>query len=461
MRFLLILVAVLAAAGAAAMAWLPKTESSGASSDAIVHTVTRGELIVSVTEQGTLESSNNVEIKCRVRGDSVITSVVESGTVVQPGDVLVQLETLAIDEEISERTKFYHLAESGAARSAADVARAKLAIKEYEQGQYVSSLASLEKQLAVAESRLLNATNREKHAKMMRRSEFASELEVEEKEFSVEQAKLNVELTKTQIEVLKDFTKKEQLVRLNGELRAAEATHKANVERAFADKKRLERAQEELGFCTIKADRPGMVIYPTGEEWKEAPDIEEGATVHKDQILLLMPDLKQMQVKVGIHESIVDRVKPGMLANVTLNKTTVVGEVTYVAAVAKPASWWTGTAVKYDVVVELPEMDGLKPGMSVEAEIMIATHDDVVTVPTTAVMETADGFASWVTDGNSVKRRSVTPGDSNEMFLQIQDGLEAGEQVILDPLASVKEAQLEAAQSVREAEDRVPGFEDL
>ena len=102
-----------------------------------VHVVTRGELIVSVTEQGTLESSNNTEIKNQVRGDNTITFVVESGVTAKPGDVLAQLETLAIEEEISERTKYAHLAQSEAARSKADVARAELAISEYLQGQFV------------------------------------------------------------------------------------------------------------------------------------------------------------------------------------------------------------------------------------------------------------------------------------------------------------------------------------
>ena len=114
-------------------------------------------MIVSVTEQGTLASSNNTEIKCRVRGSSTITFAIESGTQVKTGDALIQLETLAIEEEISERTKYYHLAEAEVARSAADVERAKLAIAEYEEGRFVSEHSSLQKDLAVAESRLLNA----------------------------------------------------------------------------------------------------------------------------------------------------------------------------------------------------------------------------------------------------------------------------------------------------------------
>lgn len=453
MKVAALIVALIAALGVTAVSLLPGPDAASSADSGSTHTVTRGELLVTITEQGTLESSNNTEIKCRVRGDNTITFVIESGTEVQPGDVLARLETLAIEEEISERTKYYHLAESQVARSAADVEKAKLAISEYQEGRFVSELASLQKELAVAESRLLNAKNRLKHSRMMSRSEYASELEVEEKEFAVSQADLNVQLTKTRIEVLQDFTKREEMVRLGGELKAALATHKANVERALADKKRLERAQQELKFCTIVAERSGLVIYPTGEEWKDTPEIEEGSTVHKDQTLLLMPDLKQMQVKVGIHESMVDRMRTGMEANATLNRSVMTGEVTYVASVAIPAGWWTGNVVKYDTIVALPQAEGLRPGMSVEVEVVVARHEDVLTLPTTAVIETQQGFSCWVRDNTGLQRRSVKLGDSSDMFIVVHEGIEQGDEVMLDPLANVQEAQVEAALSLQASKE--------
>ena len=147
------------------------------------------------------------------------------------------------------------------------------------------------------------------------------------------------------------------------------------------------RAEEELRLCNIVAERAGLVIYPDSEDWENAPKIEEGGTVRKDQTLLLMPDLSQMQVKVGIHESVIDRMKTGMDARITLGGETVSGSVTYVASVAKPAAWWTGNVVKYDAIVSLPPKDGLRPGMSAEVEIVVARHQDVLTIPTNACIE--------------------------------------------------------------------------
>ena len=453
-RILLVIctIAVIAAVSSTA-AILPNAGEPRAIDPALTHTLAVNELVVTITEQGTLESSNNTEIKCKVRGDNTIIWVVENGTEVQPGDELVRLDTLLIEEEIIERTKFSHLAQATVARGEADVAKAELAIPEYLEGRFVSQLATMQKDLAIAESRLLSAKNMLGYSKMMAESGYQSELDVEEKEFAVAQADLEVKLTNTRIEVQRQFSKNEELATLRGNLNAAKAKLEAEKERRRADQKRLQRAEDEFEHCVITANHGGIVIYPTGKDWEDAPDIEEGATVHKDQVLLLMPDLSKMQVKVGIHESVVDRIQPGMPAKVTLSGKILDGEIASVASVAAPAGWWTGNVVKYDAIIQLSAADGLKPGMSVEVDVIVAKHDNVLTIPTAAVMETKSGHVCWVLQAGSPKRREVELGDSNDMFAVVRSGLTAGEQVVLDPLANVSEAQREAAASIEESSD--------
>ena len=202
----------------------------------------------------------------------------------------------------------------------------------------------------------------------------------------------------------------------------------------------------ELGYCVVKAEKSGMVIYPSATAWKNAPDIEEGATVHKDQILLLMPDLSKMQVKVGIHESIVDRIKPGLVARITLPDKTLDGEVISVSSVTSPAGWWTGNVVKYDTIIQLPSVEGLKPGMSAEVEVLIARHEDVLMIPVAAVVETEDGNICWVKTAEAVQRRLLQLGDSNDVFIVVEAGLKEGDEVMLNPLAYIEEAQNEVLQ---------------
>jgi HlyD family secretion protein len=409
----------------------------------LTHSIMRGDLRVTAIEPGTLESSDNKEIKCKVRGRNTVIWVVESGTHVEAGDELVRLDTLFMEEQIDERTKYALWSKSGADWSVANVARAKLAIPEYEEGRYVSELIRLETDLAIAEAGLLASKNMLSHAELMTESGYVSELEVEEKEFAVARSELQVEVKKTEIDVLKRYTKAVELETLRGNLAAGTATHEANAERALADASRRDRAVEELKHCVIRAERSGLVIYPSAALWEASPDIAEGATVYKEQVLLLMPDLSKMQVKVGVHESVVESIKPGQTARVTLPNKIVEGEVTSVASVAKPASWWNGNVVEYDTIIRLPSMEGLAPGMSAEVEILMAQHVDVVMIPVAAVVETKRGNVCWVKTALEVKRCLLELGDSNGVFTVVKAGLKEGDEVVLNPSA-LEQTQSEA-----------------
>jgi len=409
---------------------------SGETGPKLTHTITRGDLIVSVTQHGTLESSENTEIKCKVRGGEIpIIWVIESGTVVDPGDELVRLGTLEFEDRVHEVSRWVHMTRSAAERSQADVVNAKLAVSEYLEGRYRSQLMTLEKDLAIAESHLRTAQNMLDHAEMMAERGYASELEVEEKTFAVTRAALNVEVKSTEIRVLKEYTKKMQLETLNGNVKASKANHEANTARAKQLAEQLPLCLADVDYCVVKAERSGLVVYPTAEPWKRVPDIEEGAKVYMGQTMLLMPDLSKMQVKVGVDESIVDRVKPGLAAKVSLAGMTIDAEVSSVASVTAPAGWWNGNQALYDTVVKLPSVEGLKPAMSAEVEVIIDRHEDVLTIPVAAVVETAGGDFCWVKTSDKTGKRSLVLGDTNDRFTVVTSGLREGEKVVLNPFA--------------------------
>ena len=441
---------------ASAVALIRGAGSSRENGPKLTHTITRGDLIVTVTEQGTLESSENTEIKCKVRSANIpIIWVIESGAEVKPGDELVRLETLVFEDRLSERTKYAHWSRSAAERSKADVARAELAISEYLEGRYRSQLMTLEKDLAIAESNLRTAQNMLGHAELMAERGYVSGLEVQENTFAVTRAELNVEVKTTEIDVLKRFTKAMELETLKGNLNADKARHEADKERAIADANRRDLALEELDYCVIKAERSGLVIYPSAAQWKGAPEIEEGATVYKEQVLLLMPDLSKMQVKIGIHESFIDRMSPGLAARVSLPDRTLGGEISSVASVTEPAGEWNGYVVKYDTLITLPSVQGLKPGMSAEVEVIIDRYVDVLTIPVAAVVDTAQGDFCWVKTAAGAKRRSLRLGDTNDVFTVVEAGLKEGDEVVLNPFA-FKEAQTLALKPRDEAKPREP-----
>jgi len=432
---------LLVGVGVAVSSLLPSTSDG----PQLTYQVVLSDLDVTVTEPGTLESSENTEIRCKVRGQNTITSVVESGSIVKEGDELLRLDTLLIEEQIHERTKYAHWCKAGEVQLKAHMNRSKLAVKAYMEGEFVERLTELEKLMAIAKSSVLTARNMLDHDRMMAERGYVSSLKVEQREFWLSQAKMNLVIQQTNIDVLKRFTKAERMERLQGELKSATAEYKAAAERTFADEHRRDTAIEEFKYCVIKAPRGGMVIHPKAARWKNAPEVQEGATVYKNQVLLLMPNLDKMQIKIGIHESILKRITPGLKARVTLPDRTLEGEVVSVAKVARPAGWWSGNVVKYDAVIQLPQSQDLKPGMSAEVEVLIASRKNVLTVPVAAIVETENKQTfCWINTPLGIQKQTLQTGENNDKFVEVLSGLAAGQEVVLNPLAFITEAQQEA-----------------
>ncbi len=441
---------VLAAMGLVAVL-LVNVSSSGAISPKLTHTITRGDLVVTVTEQGTLESSNNTEIKCKVRGNSTVIWVVDGGTEVKESDVLVRLDTKQIEDAISLQTTSVHTARATLAESKAAVANAEIAVPAYLEGSYRLQAKALERGLAIAEENLLAARKMLSYSEKLFKRGYVTELEVEGNAFTVTQAELELQVSKTELEVLDKYTKEMELETLRGNLTAAKSKFEADTVGLAMDEGRLELATKELEYCVMKADRTGLVIYPSAAQWKQTPDIAEGATVRKDQVLLLMPDLTKMQVKVGVHESVVDQIKPGLAARITLPYKTLDGKVASVASVTRPAGWWTGNVVKYDTIIELPAVEGLKPGMSAEVEVVLARHENVLTIPVAAAVQTEEGDCCWVQTDNGTQRRSIMLGATNDSFIVVERGLKEGDQVVLNPVDLVNEAEAAVQRTGQEA----------
>ncbi|MFP6762605.1 MAG: hypothetical protein VB858_03275 [Planctomycetaceae bacterium] len=454
-QFILIVVGITAILGFGAVL-IPGALSAPQDGLNLTHTIVREDLIVTVTEQGTLESSNNTEIKCKVRGFSTVTYVIPAGTVVEPGQELVRLDEKVIDEQFSLTKTNTFIAEATLAETTARVDKAKIGITAYKEGRFISALQELEKDLARNRRNLRITRKMQERSEKLFRQGYVTELEVAGNAFTVTRAELELQVKETEIKVLKEFTRKMVLTGMEGNLTSSESKKAADEAGLAMEKKRRDRAEQELKDCVITAEKGGLVIYPSAAAWKRTPDITEGATVRKDQVLLLMPDLNNMQVKVGIHESIIDRIRPDLKANVSLPDQTLEAKVTKVASVTRPAGWWTGNVVKYDTVIRLPPGSGLKPGMSAEVEVIIAVHKDVLTIPVASVVETEKGAFCWVETSSGPVRRVLDLGDSNEIFIVVKAGLKEGENVVLNPLAVVEKARQDALATFEETQSQNP-----
>ncbi|MEE3373072.1 MAG: TolC family protein [Planctomycetota bacterium] len=435
---------------AALGAVIPSVFSSAEPGPQLMYTVVPSDLKVTITEQGTLESSDNTEIKNKVRGHNTVTWVIPSGSVVKAGDELVRLDTKVIEETVSEqRTKVFE-ATATLKETEADLAGAQINLDAYLDGRYRGRLKRSQTSVSIAEANLRSAETMLDKSRGLFNKGYITELELEGNELTVTQAKLQLQVAETELDVLERYTKQMDLEGMRGNLTYRQGKLKADQAGLKMTESRRDRALKELEQCVVRAEKDGLVIYPTAAAWKDTPDITEGATVAREQVLLIMPDLSKMQIKVGIHESVIDRLSPGLKARVTLPGRLLNSKVSSVATITRPAGWWTGNVVKYDTIIALPPAAGLKPGMSAEVEIVLAVHEDVLTVPVAAVVESDAGSFCWLNTPAGVQRRPIQLGDNNDAFVIVTAGLKEGDQVVLNPAGFTDE----------EEDDRLKKFQD-
>lgn len=438
--FVFVVLALIVAAGTLARKTLPSADSS----THLTYTVGRSNLNVTVTENGTLESSNNKEIKCLVKGGSTVLWVIETGTMVEPGDELVKLDQSLIEDNITRQKITYENALANKITTESDVAVAETSIIEYIEGTYLEERSAIEKEIFDAEQAVTRAELEYNSSLRLAAKGLISRLQLQGDKFSVDSARKELQLKQTRLIALDKYKKVKVLQQLRSTLRATQARLASDEASLELEKSSLEREKEQLKNCVIRAETGGMVIFPSAAEWKETPDIEEGARVREQQTLLMIPDVGQMQVKVGIHESKIERLSVGMRASVQLQDITLDGTVDSIAEVTRPAGWWTGNMVKYDTIIKIDPRPGLKPGMSAIVDVVLADHHDVLTVPVAAIIESDDEFLVWVKTEDSVQRRTITIADSNDEFTIVTAGLTAGDELILNPAAFTDEARLEA-----------------
>ncbi|MFZ4080862.1 MAG: efflux RND transporter periplasmic adaptor subunit [Pirellula sp.] len=451
----LLLFSALAGGMAALGAIAPRFMTGNQKVKHLTHKVSRGDLSVVVTENGAVESSNNKEIKCMVKGGSTVLWVIETGTLVKPGEELVKLDQSQIEDKILQQKIVYENAMANTITAESDVAVAQTSITEYIEGTYQAEKSKIEKEIFEAEQALRKAELAVQSALRLTAKGVVKNLQLEGEQFAVDSARKDLELKKTKLESLEKYNKVKSLQELQSKLRASEAKLASYQASLSLEKARLEREKKQLENCVIRAETEGMVIFPSMAAWKDTPDITEGAVVREQQTLLMIPDFTQMQVKVGIHESKVDRLKVGMKAKIQLQELILEGEVSEIAEVTRPAGWWTGNLVKYDTIIKLPQHPGLKPGMSAVVDIVLADHKDVLTVPVAAIIEGSSGLFCWVQTPEGVRKRVVRVGDTNDQFSIILDGLSESDEVVLNPLAFVDEAQ-ELAMEVQQNASKDP-----
>jgi RND family efflux transporter MFP subunit len=156
-----------------------------------------------------------------------------------------------------------------------------------------------------------------------------------------------------------------------------------------------------------------------------------GDTVAGNSVVVELADLSQLEVQASIGQQDVISVQDGQSATLTFDARpgeTFAGKVSRVV----PTKTSTAGAVTYTVFVSVDQAPaGLLPGMTADADIIVAERKNVLTLPRRSIRASANATVnlSVVQNGRTVSR-SVKIGLVGDLNVEILSGLQEGDQVV-------------------------------
>ncbi|MGB1925485.1 MAG: efflux RND transporter periplasmic adaptor subunit [Rubripirellula sp.] len=397
-----------------------------------------------VVERGELQSSSNVEVRCRVKGRSSssvinIIEIVPEGTWVEKGDFLVKLDDAALQKQLIQQQITCSSGESAAIEAEADLESARLALHEYSEGTFVEDLAKQQSDVFVAEENLRRAQEYLQYSNRLAERGYIPDAQLDADKFALEKAKKELGVAKTKLDVLSKFTKEKMLTQLKANIQTAEAKLKSRQKTLELENKELLEIEEQIALCHITAPVQGQVVYEQSRRSSSTTIlIEEGAPVRERQVIINLPDPSKMKVIAKVHESRIGFISKGQVAELRLDSlpdSPLTGEVVEVSEYPlPPISAYMSHVKEYEVAIQIedPPLD-LRPGMTAEAKILVEKLDDVLQLPIECVQQRNQKFYCAVrSESGVIDTRELQIGKSNETSLVVESGLNEGEEVVLN-----------------------------
>ena len=159
-------------------------------------------------------------------------------------------------------------------------------------------------------------------------------------------------------------------------------------------------------------------------------DIKEGASVSQGMELFTIQNTDKASVDVNLSKYDYDTVKEGQKAEITMGDNTYEGTVTRMSHIAVQNEKGT-PVISATVSIDNPDED-IFLGVDAKVKIHTASAKNVVLLPVEVVNIGKEGSFCYVIEDGLVTRRNITTGISSQDYVEVTEGIKAGEQVISD-----------------------------
>jgi len=234
----------------------------------------------------------------------------------------------------------------------------------------------------------------------------------------IEQAELDLKVALLEKKQLENEIKNTQQTMLIEE-KEAEIT-------AAIQQNDLNELARKLKLANVVAMRGGVVTYVNNNI---------GANIKEGETLARIADLSSFKITGSLSDNYLDQLHSGMPVIIRINDAELRGTVSNVYPSVQ------NSIITFDIALNEPDNKQLRPNMKVDVYLVTQMHNHVLRVANGAAFKGASPQDIFVLKDNEAIRHTVHTGLSNFDYVELQDGVKAGDVIITSDMSDYKNSK--------------------
>jgi len=373
--------------------FVPFTSDSSESQDLQIATVEVGKVIRSFQGEGIVEPQSEVIILSPA--SSIIKEILkEVGSHVDASEPIIILDPTPIQAEIDNIQDQLEMKENSLRKNRLNARSSKVDL-DYNVQVKNLRIASLKSELADQEQLLeVGGISPAKYEKTRQ------ELELAEKDLIMLKEKNSIKLQQLEAD--------EEGLRLQIDMQ----------------EKVLEAKEEALSKMIIRAPSAGIILSIRGKV---------GEKVNTDRLLIEMSDLTNFKIQGKVDDDFSEQLKTGNKVYVSLDNEKLAGVIGTVNPVIRDRM------IEFDVNLQKSNHYKLRPNLNVNLEIVRAERDSVLRIMNGPAIERGREHRIFVLSSGGAVKRNIRTGLRSGEYVEVVEGLEEGDRVVLSNISSAEE----------------------
>ena len=354
--------------------------------------VQRGTLSVSVGATGSVVPFYEESVTSPI-ATKILEVYKKSGEFVHKGDTILRLDLSTANVDLQAETD-------------------ALKIQEYKLEQYrteaSSAISDMEKQVAIDEMRLRRMET------LLVNEHYLDSIGGSTKDM-VRQRELDYEVAKLQLEQLK--------LNYENKKKTTESTLKVyELEYSIAANK-LALRRKEIGDARVLAPFDATLSWVNDRI---------GSGVEKGSQLAVLSDLGRYKVTAEISDNFISQFNVGNRVEVRIGNTELKGTVSNIVPSV------SNSKISFTVFLDEDSGNSLRPGLKADVYVVTSIKENVLKIANRAYYSGPGEYDLWVVEDNQAEKRTVVLGESSSFEVEVLEGLNPGERVIVSNMNGYK-----------------------